>query len=359
MGQVSPLRVLKHTRPLCFHEGILYCSQYHRIVRTSDLGQTLEPVTDLALDGFHRRTARYFPLAQRILRLFAYRMRVLENGNIVVLFKGGIYLYQASNQGRAVRRFPVTKGSRPVSLAARPGGLVVFGEYWNNEERDEVLIYGSSDFGLNWIPVFRFGPGEIRHVHGISYDRWEDCFWIVTGDYGDECRLIRAAGDFSTVETVFKGGQLNRFYSIYVGRSFLATATDTPLEQNYLIMVDKRTGESRKSQAVQNSCFYHCAVGGRLFWSTNAEPSQVNDDQVSHVWCGDPARDRWTLVLSFATDGYDRLSHLPFVPKGLFQYPRLFFPEGHNPTNSLVCHAIGVADYDDSMLIYDTSQLEI
>src|SRR5262249_16312088 len=81
-----------------------------------------------------------------------------------------------------------------------------------------------------------------------------------------------------------------------------------------------------KRQPIDNSSFYQCEVSGRIFISTNAEPSPVNDSAESHVWMGDIAGDSWRRCLSFHVDLYTRLSRLPGVPKGLFPYPPLFFP---------------------------------
>ena len=47
-----------------------------------------------------------------------------------------------------------------------------------------ICLSMSIDNGENWEPVYRFKAGSIRHIHGITYDKWDDCFWICTGDHG-------------------------------------------------------------------------------------------------------------------------------------------------------------------------------
>ena len=73
------------------------------------------------------------------------------------------------------------------------------------------------------------------------------------------------------------------------------------------------------------------------------------------MWLGE-AGSAWRRVLTFPVDFYDRLSHLPGIPEGLFQYPRVFFPEGENPGDTLVCHAIGVRGHHGAMLCYDAGE---
>jgi hypothetical protein len=74
---------------------------------------------------------------------------------------------------------------------------------------------------------------------------------------------------------------------------------------------------------------------------------------------GDLSGDSWRHCLSFPIDFYTKLSRMPGSPKGLFQYPRVFFPEGPNDSTVLACQAIGLKGYDNSMLCYDTTSWTI
>lgn len=354
VNNATPIRAVKNMKPLYFHKGRLYCSRFNKIYTTSDFGASFTYAGNidlkLKLSGLYAN----MPLIQRMLRAHVYRMRVLSNGNMVLVFRGGIYTL-IKGEDRARLTFAVKKGSRPVSLAVSKEGRAVFGEYWSNPRREEVNIYGSDDFGRAWQVIYTFPRGSIRHVHGITYDRWEDCFWICSGDSDGECCLFRATTDFRKVETVLKGGQKNRFYSIYADKDFLIMANDTPVEKNYIYIYDKKTGKLQGDQAIENSSFYHCVVNGRIFVSTNAEPSDINDIMYSHVWYKDRLGQKWQRVLSFPTDFYSRIDRMPLMPNGLFQLPNVFFPDGENTSDTLACYLTGLKGYDNAMLCYDTS----
>jgi hypothetical protein len=351
------LRTKFGVRPLYFDGSSLLCSRFNRIYRTGDLGASFEPVARLDIKGAMNKVLGLSPLAQRVLRSAVYRMRVLADGNLVFVFRKGIYTLENGNDV-AVKTFDVTRGSRPVSLASKPGGLVVFADYWANRAREEVNVYGSEDGGMSWQKVHVFPPGEVRHVHGITYDRWEDCFWIVSGDYDDENCLFRAAPDFSGVKPAKRGGQANRFYSVVALERVLIMATDTPLEANYISVFDKRSREMQQVQHTQNSTFYSCAVGRRIFISTNAEPSAANDTEHSHLWMGLPDYlEPWRHIAAYRSDLWDRVSYkVPGVPSGLFQFPRIYFPDGENNSGHLVCHMIGLRGLDNAMVVFDVSQ---
>ena len=62
-------------------------------------------------------------------------------------------------------------------------------------------------------------------------------------------------------------------------------------------------------------------------------------------------------MLSFRADAFFRVALWPGVPSGLFQYPRVFFPDGENPGDLLVAHCTGVPGYDNAMLCYEPAAL--
>ena len=341
-------------RPLLFEGDTLYCSRFNEIHATEDLGESFRLVGRLSTPGGLLRACRYSALAQRVLRLQVHRMRVVA-GNVVLLFKGGLYTFPTGDFGD-MRFFP-TKGSRPISLAVAPDGPIVFGEYWSNSAREEVKVYGSYDAGVTWETLFAFPAGSIRHIHGITYDRWDDCFWVCTGDHGDEPGLYRASADFSEVEELLKGGQANRFYSVHADEACLLMATDTALAPNYIVVFDKNSGAVTRLQAIENSCFHHAKVGGHYFFGVVAEPSDVNDQGSCHIWAGSGDLREWKRVLSLPIDFLSRQQLRRGVPKGLFQYPRIFFPDGDGPPGYLVCHCIGLRGYSDTMAVFDLDDL--
>ena len=62
----------------------------------------------------------------------------------------------------------------------------------------------------NWDVAYTFPRGAVRHVHNIVYDEWANCLWLLTGDKGSECRILRASCDFKTVDVVLSGQQQAR-----------------------------------------------------------------------------------------------------------------------------------------------------
>ena len=92
----------------------------------------------------------------------------------------------------------ILRGTRPLHIAVTPEDRLYWGEYFDNPDRDEVHVYASADQGATWDVAYTFAKGEIRHIHNIVSDAWENCLWMLTGDNGEECRILRASCDFRT-----------------------------------------------------------------------------------------------------------------------------------------------------------------
>ena len=237
----------------------------------------------------------------------------------------------------------ITRGLRPLHITAVPYGTLYWGEYFDNAGRDEVHIFASADGGITWNVAFTFPKGAIRHVHNIVHDPWDNCLWILTGDYGDECRILRAAGDFSQVDVVMQGNQQARAVAAVVTKEALYFSSDTPLESNYIYCLD-RQGALTQLAPISSSSIYGCRVGTQVFFSTMAEPSDVNRDRSVRIYGGEGANpESWHLLLSWKKDS---------MPMGLFQYGNAFLPDGENTTPFLAVSTIAVESDDMVTSLY-------
>lgn len=279
-------------------------------------------------------------ITARLFRDGFHALAVLPAGYLVSAVAGAIVsLRVGENEFRVTHR--VRRGTRPLHITALPHGQVVWGEYFDNAARDEVHIYGSPN-GVTWDVVYTFSKGTIRHIHNIVYDRWEDCLWILTGDYGEECRILRAACDFSRVETVLQGNQQARAVTLVPMPDGLYFSSDTPFEPNFIYRLG-RDGKLLSLAAISSSSIYGCQVGGKVFFSTMVEPSQVNRDRHVRIYGGGCELQRWLPLLAWKKD---------FWPMGLFQYGNAFLPDGNNATAYLALTTIAVKSEDQVTSIY-------
>ena len=185
--------------------------------------------------GFQLPTA----LTARLFRDGFHALAILPSGALVAAVpKAIVTLRPGDTEFRQTHA--ILRGTRPLHITAVPGGTIFWGEYFDNPAREEVHIYASTDAGATWSVAYTFPKGAIRHVHNIVHDPWEDCLWVLTGDYGDECRILRAACDFSRVEAVLQGKQQARAVAAVPTEDGLYFSSDTPLESNYIYRLDRQ-----------------------------------------------------------------------------------------------------------------------
>jgi hypothetical protein len=273
-------------------------------------------------------------LSLRLVRDGFHALAILPQGNMVAAVPGAIAtLPTGESEFRITHR--LQRGTRPLHITATPDGRAFWGEYFDNPQRDEVYVYASRDQGLTWQVAHTFRRGAIRHVHNILYDQWEDCLWIFTGDYGAECRILRARLDFGTVDEVVGGNQQTRAVAAVMHEDGLYFASDTPLEQNYIYHLSRR-GRMLRLGGIPSSSIYACRNSVGMFFSTMVEPSEVNSSRcVRLLGSGDGVE--WESLADWQKDRW---------PMKFFQYGNAFLPDGENTTDLLAVSTIAVEGAD-------------
>ena len=324
-------------RALAWRNDVLYASRGYRLFRATMNTNSSAIKWDHAgqyQPAAWRTITSSSLLTSRLLRDGFHALVALPSGHMVGAVPHAIVTL-APGQSEFRVSHMLLRGTRPLHLAAAPNGHVFWGEYFDNPQRSEVHIYASTDRGAHWDVAHTFSKSAIRHVHNIVYDEWENCFWVLTGDHGPECRILRASCDFKTVDVILSGSQQTRSAALVPTRDALYFSTDTPLETNHVYRLDRQGGVS-KAAALSSSSTYGCRVGNAVFFSTMVEPSAINSDRnVSVLGSADGLH--WQCLLQRKKDHW---------PMGLFQYGNAFLPDGKNTAGLLAVTTIAVEHGD-------------
>src|SRR5882672_5197346 len=316
LGLTSIARFPK-TRVLAWDGDVLYASRGYRLLRCRPAEATIhwEEVARFSPVWWRRLTSAS-RLGLRLMRDGFHALAVFPSGELIAALPGAIATLRSGE-----KEFHVThvlqRGTRPLNIAVAPDGRVFWGEYFDNPERDAVHVYGSNDRGANWKVVYSFEKGAIRHVHNIVYDQWGNCFWVLTGDMGAECRVLRASVDWSRIDSVISGNQQARAVAAVPREDGLYFASDTPLEQNYIYKLDRQGNLTRLAE-IHASVLCGCAVGDAVFFTTMIEPSAVNLDRSVGVYGGAEGT-TCACLQSWEKDHWS---------EKMFQYGNAFLPTG-------------------------------
>jgi hypothetical protein len=335
----TPVRIaaFSRLRVLAWRNDLLYACRGYTVLRAriepSAGGVEWEQV------GKHhpvwwRTLSSSFRLSSRLFRDGFHALAALSSGHLIGAVPGAIVtLPPEENEFRVAYR--VLRGTRPLHIAVTPSDHAFWGEYFDNRQRDEVRVYGSTDRGSHWDVAYAFARGTIRHVHNIVYDEWENCFWMLTGDTGSECQIIQSSSDFKNVDVVLSGSQQVRAAALVPTADGLYFSTDTPFENNHIYRLD-RSGNLAEVAVLNSSSTYGCRVGDAIFFSTMAEPSKVNSTRDVGLY-GSPDGVRWQELRRWNKDRW---------PMGLFQYGNAFLPDGCNTTDLLAITTVAVEHAD-------------
>ncbi len=329
-------------RALAWDGDVLYASRgYELLAARADSGFEWRTVGLYRPEWWRNLTSRN-RLSFRLMRDGFHALAILPARNIVAAVPGAIAtLPVGKSEFQVTHR--VTRGTRPLHITATPDGQAFWGEYFDNPGRDEVHIYASADQGITWQVAHTFGRGTIRHVHNVLYDRWENWLWIFTGDYGAECRILRASLDFCSVDEVVAGSQQTRAVAAVVNEDGLYFATDTPLEKNFIYYMS-RQGRMERLGALPSSSIYACQNRSGMFFSTMVEPSEVNPSRNVELF-GSSDGAEWRSLAAWEKDRW---------AMKFFQYGNAFLPDGENATDMLALSTVAVEAGDLQTSIWKT-----
>jgi hypothetical protein len=357
-GRLTRVARFPRLRALAWFGDHLYASRGYQLVRAriQHPCDTLswEPVAAFR-PAPRRRLSVMHALTARLFRDGFHALAILPtsgpaNAGLVAAVPGAIVTLRPG-ESEFRQTHAIARGTRPLHLTsvstAEKSSAIYWGEYFDNRERDEVHIYASTDSGATWSVAYTFPKGAIRHVHNIVHDPWDSCLWILTGDYGDECRILRASLDFSRVEAVLQGQQQTRAVAAIPTEDGLYFSSDTPLEPNYIYRLDRKE-TLLQVIPISSSSIYGCRVGNRVFFSTMVEPSEVNRDHHVRLYGGCISTDPpvWHLLQAWQKDRW---------PMGLFQYGNALMPDGNNTTPFLALTTVAVESDDLVTSIYAVS----
>ena len=290
------------------------------IVLSDDAGQTWVLDCQIIAQGW-KPLASQFTLGARLLRFNIQAMRLLPDGVRVVVARDGIYRAEAG-EVEMQRTWQVTRGSRPINLSADDNRLL-FGEYGGAEmDSVEVRVYCSDDGGQHFEPVYDFPKGDIHHIHNVVVDRYADHYWILAGDHGRTPGIAILSKDFRNLEWVARGSQMVRAVSVLVRPDCLIYGSDSELEPNYIIRLDKNSGRYERVMPIDGSSLYAADFGEIGLITTCVEPSQINKNRCACLYSSRDD-DNWCRLLSLQKDRWNNvvfqfgLIVLPYVEGGM------------------------------------------
>ena len=231
-------------------------------------------LSSLPLSGLQKIFSR-IRILERLFRLEPRLAITIDSDSFFLTYNGSLYRITISTK-QITHELSFRPGmNNLLGICKDEDGVFYFGEYFGNEKKEEVSIFR----GRNgcWESVFVFPSQEITHIHNIIFDKYRDCFWVLTGDSDKESGIWRANRDFSSVSPVFRGKQIYRSCFLLPTKTGLLYATDSPIVTNSIMfcreLADGSWCEPDKLFSIAGPCIYGIAVDEQnVVLSTSVEP---------------------------------------------------------------------------------------
>ena len=227
------------------------------------------------------------------------------------------------------------------SISEDLGGNIYFGEYFMNPGRRPVRIWRVSPDLTRWEVAHEFG--DIRHVHGVYRDPFdEQAFWVTVGDFKGECHILKTDNNFNSFTSFGDGSQIWRAVQLYFTEDHINWLTDSNLEQNHACRMKRKTGELEIGQTLDASAWYGCTTleGVSIAFSTIERGPAIQSDESSILISTDAFH--WKKVFAFKKDFWK--------PVQVFKYGVISCPSGMLSLDNLYLSGEGLTDLDGTSI---------
>lgn len=350
---------MKDNTLLSYSHSVLYisCLDTSKIIRKIKLSL-----------GWKEKYLSRIKILHRILRLGVRNAIQLDDNNILLFVNKHFYEVDLSSGALTDGYFP-KKGERALNIVEVNNicgfeNAFLYGAYLNPFNLSEVHVYKRINT-KEWIPIYIFSKGEINHIHNIIPDKYNNCLWILTGDFDDAVAIWMVKDNFKFVKRVVSGNQSFRSCVAFPISGNLIYATDSPFAMNSLMVLEKQNEKwiSRKLIDIAGSCIYGCRCGDNFIFSTVVEPDGRSHrifsllsrkrgagiiDQYCHIYMGN-LDNSFKEIYKVEKDRW---------PYALCQFGALLFPQGNNNTNKLLVYHIATKKYDCKAISLDIDNYE-
>lgn len=349
--------LLRRATPLCFlPSGKLVAYRYGYLLLIN--GEQVERKYRLFTSAKERIAARCRYL-YRLLRLGITTAAAFDENAIVLCIGNTLYEFDFKT-GFLSEGYFCGPGIRPLqfSISSNIPGIddgIYFGGYLGNRNKKPVHIYKRVDTD-KWEIVHTFPQGTINHVHAIIPDKYRNCLWIFSGDFGDAAAIWKVTDNFNHVERIFCNDQKYRGCVGYALPEGLLYATDAPFADNFIYLMDPDTSEVSALQPIEGSCIYGCRWKDKYVFSTTVEGDGRDVTRMQAYFGrkrGAGIKDDYVhLIAGNIEEGFKELYRVKkdFLPLCSFQFGVIKFPHGVNNRDKLVCQPVATTKHDLSIV---------
>lgn len=283
-----------------------------------------------------------FRLSRRALRLDKAMICYVDE-KLLLFRHGSIYRYEFNTRVWTRAQQKMNCRNPMYNAILCHDGNVYIGEY-GRPGGEGKRILKSCDGGLTWQTVYQFKADEIRHIHCLAWDPYEQKIWVFTGDADGQCQVLCASVDFSSIELIGDGTQVFRACHVFFYPDRVEWIMDSPLApvrhvrlervSRSVILLDSFPGPVWFAQSFPD---------GSCVAATADENGLSQRDRKLRLYLKRCGHDSWIEA---------RVYHNDMLPKKLFRCSTITFAHGNASLNDFCASFEGVRGLDGKSVRY-------
>lgn len=282
-GNFQPLLRKKHAQPICWVDDSTLVYYWRGHFASFDIESKKDKPIGIMPLSFGERILSLFSATRRLFRLYIFSPAFDKNKQeILFSFNGYFWSFNLKTLDFCREQKLNHKARRLLSICISKSGDAYYGEYPTRNDNQSVCIY-KRDHNQRHSIVYRFKPGEIRHIHLIA-ERNDDLFCF-TGDENDETKVLRFVKQDFSIEPkrILSGKQDYRSCVAAFKNECLYYLTDNPYFANKLFVYNLEKDSFIRSFSVEGSVVYGLSSEDHIFFSTCVEYNLAKDEYGNNV----------------------------------------------------------------------------
>ncbi|NLD45925.1 MAG: hypothetical protein GX660_01830 [Clostridiaceae bacterium] len=192
----------------------------------------------------------------------------------------------------------IGRGIMNAGILSSNDSLIFLGEYFRNEEKNNVVIYRSCNYGMNWDSAHVFKPGVVRHIHAVQRDPYSNHIWVCAGDEDHESRIGWSDDQLNTINIIGSGSQVWRVCQLVFTENSVLWGTDSgnSVELSGIYYWDKASNKLKKIFNIDGAIFYGTRLSdGTIIFSLEREGIASEIDDITKLYLLDATGEITTI----------------------------------------------------------------
>ena len=231
-----------------------------------------------------------------------------------------IYVYDCKNESWSEADIRLNCRNPMYNAFLNVDGVLYIGEYGNPNGIGKRILM-SKDAGFTWKCVYQFQPEEIRHIHSLEWDPYENKIWIFTGDSDQESQVLSSDKEFQKLEIIGGGTQYWRSCHAIFFEEHVDWIMDSPLKEVRHIRFNRTTRQISVGESFAGPVWFARSYGDWTYAASAQEIGPSHKDKLLHLYKSKDL-EHWEEIEVFQHDGW---------PKRYFRFGVMVAVRGSTP----------------------------